>query len=685
MSPYKIQHSTSPIYKNHPPIPGGRILRAAGLIDHLDKYTGYELYVLHCLREGLSVQMLQDDLDVDDTAVDLDFDVAAADGYPLGDAGTVNNSSSSPEDSPTNHRAFKRQITTWRGFESTNNTLNIMNMETSETSKSGGSSMNMDNNTSTQGVDMATYIDSIHGGCQAMASSQPQAPYTPNQPQHTSLSATPIPGLGSFLEGPGVDLFVPQNNPNTWNPGSYSLGTMQVPGTCRSECALPHNFGLETPTPVLNSNTSLTSMSYNTPQTMPETSNMSSSNTATTSHPRTLFSHAPSQTLSSTSSRLAYSQVPEATASLPVVDTRQTPTEAQALSEEQDLIDYWVPTDGQPMRLDVALSTNRTPHSDSNLAPEWKELRERYFNNSRTSPAIVVHCWGLFDKYLSMVAFLEYIHANLLLDDPFPADDNELDRLLVQAQNLQVIDSGLSVGVIRAWVERGWYARMRDGNVKGRYDAVRPRPTTARSDVSRSKSDLSSNQGRRVRHNRVLTPRTSMSGSSLGRSNLVVSATPPPVPGTINSGAPSPVFSQYQPSMLSQETSASSAAGPRPNRVAEVHRLSGKVASYEAKLLGAKAGFLDAASKAEEDEAQVQQADKLMEIFERVHKAHLERCQADRDSLMAFMNKETDKNSPSYKAAFDLWLGLHQANKPSDFRVLLLEAISIFQRRSVDE
>ncbi|QRV88192.1 hypothetical protein RhiJN_16210 [Ceratobasidium sp. AG-Ba] len=592
--------------------------------------------------------MLQDDLDVDDTPV-----CHAVDGHPLVDTDIANDSSSSPDDSPCNHRVKKRPVTGWNAFGPTSNTRTLTSMETSEGSES---SMNVDPNTSTRVVNMDAYLESIHEGCQTMAFNQSQAPYTPNLPQNPHLSATTILGLGTFVERPGGDIFVPQNQPNTWDPGSYALGTMQLPGTCGSERTLTQNLGQDTPTPASHSNMSHAPMSYDTPHTMPAALAYQdrfsvSSNTAMAS-PGTILSHAPS-----TSSRLVYGEASGAAAQLPAghmlaAGSVQSKTaDKWQEAEEQKLIDFWLQQDGQPMRLDVALSTNRTPHSDTPLAPEWNELREVHFNNSRTSPAIVVHSWGLFKLYFSMVAFLESIHADLSLDDPFPP----------------TIQSS-----------RGWYAKMRARNVKGRYDALRPRATAAR-------SDLSSNQGRRPRPTRARTSKTSLSGSSFGRPNFVVSATPPPVPGTVNSGVSSPISSQYQPSMLSQETSAGSAPAPKATTKAEIHRLSGKVAGYETQVMGAAAGLIVAATKAEQQDSEIQQADKLMSIFERVHDAHLKQVTAARGSLREFLDAEPDKASPSYKAVLDKWLALHEHYKPSDFHMLLLEAISIFRGRVTED
>ncbi|QRV95531.1 hypothetical protein RhiJN_23549 [Ceratobasidium sp. AG-Ba] len=465
-------------------------------------------------------------------------------------------------------------------------------------------------------------------------------------------------------------------------PGLHTVTASYLPGIGESQGVAPSNLQLDNPTPV-DTPLALTSQNF-LPQTTFEAApiaaqpmtNHSSDPATTINDP--LFSHGTSHSHSSVVSHVAYTGMPGSDAGVAPTDAPQQPAagepltgSAWTLDEENILMGFWFGENFSHVRLDRALTTNRTPKADSNLADEWIDLWQNRFKKSRSCTAIPVHWWKMVGQYFKMLDVLNYAGINPLQANPFPAEDDELGRMIEQARAAGALEGALSVATVRTWIRQGWYSQMTTTDVKASYNRLQN--WTTWSDQSQSKSDVLPYPHPRPRPIKGRTVRTSASTSSLNRSPLIVSSTPPP--GMMP--AESPVTSFHQPSQPSYGASGSTSLDAKFNRMAEVHRSSTKVANHQMKVHQAKAGLLESVSQVNKSKAKEQEVSTVVEAIERIIKAQNEVLENSRRSLGLIIACESLSQEPRDAAAMALIELNKTMTKPSDIRAMIDKVVGV--------
>ncbi|QRV92676.1 hypothetical protein RhiJN_20694 [Ceratobasidium sp. AG-Ba] len=702
MVSYKTQPATV-LVELHPLEPGSSLWEAVTLVSDVQRYTAPHLRYLKSRRELLSRIMLQEDLDMSNplNVPNPNGSMDTTSYYLQGNSSAVGESSS-PDESPSDNRAFKRQIRSWP------NTAPVQNaapagMDTSEPSEGGeggeGGKGSIDQADSNQPANVAPFLQSI------MEGSRTQMPYTPSPASNTFMPmSSVVVGNQRFWHGSDGSVFVEKEVPqwppaaHSSTPASYTLGTTYLPGTGESQRTLPGSH-LNTPTPISRPDISFASMLQDlTPQTgLPALSTSGqpttnySSDPATTANGSQIFSHKTSYTHSSAPSHIGYTGMSEI--DVPPVSAPQA-EDAQSLAgsasasvaeplkpgertwkeaEEQVLLDYWIGPQSSLAQLDRALLTNRTPKTDSVLCEEWRDLWCNHLKKQRSLTAIPTHWWHMVSKYFRMVDLLVYFGIDPSQADPFPADDTKLAQMIEQARSHGMIDGPLTVTNVRTWTRRGWYRQMVSANVKGRYQELQTRPTP--SDYPQPKSDVTPYPAVRPRSIRSRGVRTSASGSSLGKSQLVISSTPPPALEVTQSAVPSPVASLQR----SHGASGSTAPGLRANRLAEVHRMTSETTSQEVSISEATTKLFNTASKVNEEKAYDQQVNRVLQTVERLFKLQSEMLDKSRKTIMEVILCET-LGQDSRDAAVKSLIELNQILvKPEDVRLLVEAAVKLLK------
>ncbi|QRV93051.1 hypothetical protein RhiJN_21069 [Ceratobasidium sp. AG-Ba] len=363
----------------------------------------------------------------------------------------------------------------------------------------------------------------------------------------------------------------------------------------------------------------------------------------------------------------------DSSASAPVSEQLKPGERTWKEAEEQMLLDYWIGPESSLEQLDRALMTNRTLKADSVLSEEWNYLWNHHFKKQRSLTAIPTHWWHMVMKSFRMVDLLTYFGIDPSQADPFPSDDVELTRMIEQARSKAIIDRPLTVNNVRTWTRRGWYHQMTAANVKERYQELQARPTQF--DYPQVKSDVTPYPAARPRSIRGRAVRTSASGSSLGKSHLVISSTPPPALGVPRSVVPSPVASLQR----SHGASGSTAPGVIANRLAEVHRMTSEATSEEVNISKATTKLFHAARKVNEEKAYDQQVNRVLQTVECLFKLQSEMIDKSRKTLMDVILCET-LSQDSRDAAVKSLLELNQILvKPDDFRLLVESAVQLLK------
>ncbi|QRV93057.1 hypothetical protein RhiJN_21075 [Ceratobasidium sp. AG-Ba] len=320
MVSYKTQPSTV-FVELHPLEPGSSLWEAVTLVSDVQRYIAPYLRQLRSRREILSRIMLQEDLDTSNplNIPNPENSMDTTSYYLQGNPSAVGESSS-PDESPSNNRAFKRQIRSWLGNVALVQNANPACMDTSEPSEGGEGgegSISQEYADSNEPADMAPFLHSITQGRRT------QTPYTPNPAGNTCMPlSSVVVDNQRFWQASDGSVFYEKEVPQ-WPPGaqsstpiSYTLGTTHLPQTGESQRTLPGSH-LNTPTPVPRPDISFTSMSQDpTPQaglsalsTSGQPTTHYSSDPATTangSHHDTLFSCGTSYAHSSAPSHISY-------------------------------------------------------------------------------------------------------------------------------------------------------------------------------------------------------------------------------------------------------------------------------------------------------------------------------------------------------------------------------------------
>ncbi|QRV95525.1 hypothetical protein RhiJN_23543 [Ceratobasidium sp. AG-Ba] len=211
----------------HPLGPHDSIWEAVSLIREVDEFTAVELSYLQAKHERLSRIMLQDDFDMSNplNKGDPDNSIERMTSYSSNNR-CMMNKSSSPDDSPSNYRAFKRQATS-RSFEppripnfaQSSRIPNSAQIHTSEPSAGdehgagGESSINM----IVQNVpaQMIHYLDSIGDG-NRRADGQP--PFTPRPAGSNPVSMSSVFGASEYWPTSEGSLYggISKHGPYLW-------------------------------------------------------------------------------------------------------------------------------------------------------------------------------------------------------------------------------------------------------------------------------------------------------------------------------------------------------------------------------------------------------------------------------------------------------------------------------------
>ncbi|KAG9093685.1 hypothetical protein FS749_013955 [Ceratobasidium sp. UAMH 11750] len=567
---------------------------------------------------------------------------------------------SSPDPSPSDQRAAKRQVTTWQGFEATNqqNLIGAMN-----------------SNQPAVPVNLGPFFDSVRSNPTSAVNQQAQqAPATPNNMRFMSTSQliTPVPGLpgvwrtfdpmvyGQSAASPGTVWTVGGLPTSMFSPQNYYAPATPTPGP---QVTTAHQLAPSPPHTGFQGHMQLSQPSFSGVAPMSNQSGpsyqmalqMSSANqhpatqgppaativsvptsSGSDSHHDTLFSHDHSQTHSLQSFSVAAGMLrPEGGDPAGGPSTQPETINPLALmikptagplqfrpswvfNEKDGVLRFWAGDDATEEHLQVALKTKRSPRleDEATLAPQWHELHASQFEGKRPLATLVTTWWRLIEAFHDVVDLQEFVAEQgeeLALDD-----DVRLAQQLEEARKESRISPRFKVSDLHTWLndpENGWLALMHRRRMRDRPEAARVKdshPMSVQSEPSTGILPLAPNL-------------------------------PPPPPSVLSTGAsgagPAPQPSQFVP--WDTEGSVANHVAIAPHRipiVAEIYRAQNAMLNASNSLVHGKDGLMDAARTSEMVEAQGSAWDHASTVLMRLAAMDLEEVKAARASIIEMLS-----------------------------------------------